>query len=249
MTRRGTAARRQQRNPPEGTSPGVTRRRAETRQRLVDAAYDVFTEYSIRDAPTELICDRAGFTRGAFYSNFASKEDLFLAVFDQQLSQRVEELRTTVADMLSDVAVDNVDSLREVIARVSAAYLEPLVTDPTWYLMAVEFKAIALRDPELFADVRESVTRLDRELAEVLASLFDQVGIELAMPIEDAATVLAGLYEMAVERVVFDQVRTPLESPFITEVLPRLLTDSLLNPTRSSQSSVAAHQPPGHGEQ
>jgi len=210
----------------------------------MDAAYEVFGEYSIRDAPTELICDRAGFTRGAFYSNFSSKEDLFLAVFDQQLSRRVEELRTTVADMLRDVAVDDVDSLREIIGRVSAAYLEPLVTDQTWYLMAVEFKAIALRDPDLFADVRESVTRLDRELAEVLTGLFDQVGIELAMPIEDAATVLSGLYEMAVDRVVFDQARTPLESPFITEVLPRLLTDSLLNPTRYPQQDAAAERSP-----
>src|SRR5699024_7380321 len=155
MARRDTSARRQQRKPTDRTN-GLTRRRAETRQRLMDAAYEVFGEYSIRDAPTELICDRAGFTRGAFYSNFSSKEDLFLAVFDQQLSRRVEELRTTVADMLRDVAVDDVDSLREIIGRVSAAYLEPLVTDQTWYLMAVEFKAIALRDPDLFADVRES---------------------------------------------------------------------------------------------
>src|SRR5699024_6982353 len=211
--------------------------------------YEVFAEYSIRDAPTELICDRAGFTRGAFYSNFSSKEDLFLAVFDQQLSRRVEELRTTLADMLRDVAVTDVDSLREIIGRVGAAYLEPLVTDQTWYLMAVEFKSIALRDPELFADVRESVTRLDRELAEVLTGLFDQVGIELAMPVEDAATVLAGLYEMAVDRVVFDQARTPLESPFITEVLPRLLTDSLLNPTRYPQQRAATRQSPQHDDQ
>src|SRR5699024_3701144 len=90
MTRRGTSTRGRQRNPPAETSSGTTRRRAETRQRLMDAAYEVFAEYSIRDAPTELICDRAGFTRGAFYSNFSSKEDLFLAVFDQQLSRRVE---------------------------------------------------------------------------------------------------------------------------------------------------------------
>src|SRR5699024_8995148 len=156
----------------------------------------------------------------------------------------VEELRTTVADMLRDVAVDDVDSLREIIGRVSAAYLEPLVTDQTWYLMAVEFKAIALRDPDLFADVRESVTRLDRELAEVLTGLFDQVGIELAMPIEDAATVLSGLYEMAVDRVVFDQARTPLESPFITELLPRLLTDSLLHPRAYPQQDAAAERSP-----
>src|SRR5699024_715367 len=108
----------------------------------------------------------------------------------------------------------------------------------------VEFKAIAVHDPDLFAEVRESVTRLDRELAEVLTGHFDEADIELAMPIEDAATVLSGLYEMAVDRVVFDQARTPLESPFITEVLPRLLTDSLLNPTRYPQQDAAAERSP-----
>jgi AcrR family transcriptional regulator len=65
----------------------VTRRRAETRRRLVETAYAVFCETGIRDTPVELIRDRAGFTRGAFYSNFASKEELFLAVY-----------QTTVAD-------------------------------------------------------------------------------------------------------------------------------------------------------
>lgn len=215
---------------PSGSSAGATRRRAETRRRLMDAAYDVFTEYSIRDAPIEVICERAGFTRGAFYSNFDSKEDLFLAVFDEQISRRLDELRETLGDVLGDAKVDDVDSLRDMIGRVSAVYLEPLVTDQNWHLMTVEFKAIALRDPELFASVRELVTRLDRELAEVLTSLLHEVGIELAMPVEDAAAVLATLYETAVERVMFDGARTPLESPFITEVLPRLLTDSLLNP-------------------
>ena len=83
---------------------GLTRRRAETRQRLIDAAYEVFAESGIRDAPVEVICDRAGYTRGAFYSNFDSKEQLFLAVFEAQTQDRIDRLREAVNDAIEAAA-------------------------------------------------------------------------------------------------------------------------------------------------
>ena len=48
----------------------VTARRAATRERLIDAAIDVFAEKGVLGASVEEICEDAGFTRGAFYSNF-----------------------------------------------------------------------------------------------------------------------------------------------------------------------------------
>ncbi|WP_037345842.1 TetR/AcrR family transcriptional regulator [Sciscionella sediminilitoris] len=213
------------------TSPGGgTRRRAETRRRLMDAAYEVFTEHSIRDAPIELICERAGFTRGAFYSNFGSKEDLFLAVFEEHMRTQVDNLRSTLSEVLGDAELRDLTSLREAIGRVSAVYLEPLVTDKSWHLMTIEFKAIALRDPQLRAGFRDMMNQLDSQLSEVLATLFTKVGVELAMPVEDVASVLATLYETAAERVMFEGELTPMESPFITQVLPRLLTAALITP-------------------
>lgn len=197
----------------------------------MDAAYEVFAEYSIRDAPIELICERAGFTRGAFYSNFASKEDLFLAIYNERMHAHLAELRDTLAEVIGDAELRDLDSLREAIARVSAVYLEPLVRDRSWHLMTIEFKAVALRDEHLRAGVQDAISRMDRELAEVLASLFGQVGVELAMPVQDVAAVLSTLYQTASERVMFEDLSTPMDSPFITEVLPRLLTASLITPT------------------
>ena len=49
---------------------------ARTRAALVDAAGEVFLEQGFGGASVEEVCARAGFTRGAFYSNFASKEEL-----------------------------------------------------------------------------------------------------------------------------------------------------------------------------
>jgi AcrR family transcriptional regulator len=54
--------------------------RDETRQRLFDAAAEVFESQGIGAASIETIADAAGFTRGAFYSNFASKDELIIAM-------------------------------------------------------------------------------------------------------------------------------------------------------------------------
>ncbi len=63
---------------PAGTAPATSRRREATRQKLLDAAAQVFAEEGLDAASVEAICERAGFTRGAFYSNFETKDELFL---------------------------------------------------------------------------------------------------------------------------------------------------------------------------
>ncbi|QGF23226.1 TetR/AcrR family transcriptional regulator [Raineyella fluvialis] len=61
----------------------ISPRRAETRQRLLDGAVGVFADRGVLAASVEEICDRAGFTRGAFYSNYGSKNELVLALLEQ----------------------------------------------------------------------------------------------------------------------------------------------------------------------
>ncbi|HEY7629766.1 MAG TPA: TetR family transcriptional regulator, partial [Thermoleophilaceae bacterium] len=60
-------------------------RQAETRQALLDAAAAVVIERGLAGASVEAICAEAGFTRGAFYSNFESKEQLFVELLQQRV--------------------------------------------------------------------------------------------------------------------------------------------------------------------
>src|SRR5881392_398168 len=60
-------------------------RRAETRQALIDAAARVFVERGFVGASVEAIAEEAGYTRGAFYSNFATKEELFAELLQQRV--------------------------------------------------------------------------------------------------------------------------------------------------------------------
>ena len=69
--------------------PPITARRAQTRERLLAAAVAVFADRGINGASVEEICEAAGFTRGAFYSNFADKSELVLALLEAQHDRSV----------------------------------------------------------------------------------------------------------------------------------------------------------------
>ena len=73
----------------EGAMTEVTARRAATRDRLVEAALGVFAEKGVLGASVEEICEAAGFTRGAFYSNFASKDELCVAALQRQFDDQM----------------------------------------------------------------------------------------------------------------------------------------------------------------
>ena len=66
---------------------GPTKRRPETRRRLLDAALAVFAEKGFNGARIEDVCAAAGYTRGAFYSNVATKEELFFALCDDHAAR------------------------------------------------------------------------------------------------------------------------------------------------------------------
>lgn len=196
----------------------VTRRRAETRQRLVDAAYAVFCELGIRDAPVEEICDRAGFTRGAFYSNFASKEELFLAVYEVQMAERADRLRTAVdAELSHDPA-----TVTQALRNVATLFMESLTADETWYLLHTEFRAQALRQPELRAPTAAAQARFHDALAEILHTMLDRLGLRLLVEPRSAVVTIVSLYETMLERTILDGLST-VDNRYMLDVLPRLL--------------------------
>ncbi|MFD9888041.1 TetR/AcrR family transcriptional regulator [Amycolatopsis sp. NPDC059027] len=123
------------------TGKRVTKRRAETRQRLLEAALTVFAEEGFGRSTVEQVCDRAGYTRGAFYSNFASLDELFLAMWEQRSQELVTGMRTTF-DELADSELHDV---RSVVERL----LPAIPLDDVWYRVSAEFTAHALRNPGL----------------------------------------------------------------------------------------------------
>ncbi|AXK86123.1 TetR/AcrR family transcriptional regulator [Nocardia farcinica] len=118
-----------------------SRRRVHTRNRLLAAAYEVFAAEGFGRATVEKVCERAGFTRGAFYSNFTSLDELFLAMWEQ----RSAELLTDVRAALDEISVDGVTDVRAAVDGL----LRAVPLDDAWFRITAEFTAHALRTPAL----------------------------------------------------------------------------------------------------
>ncbi|MGW0578935.1 TetR/AcrR family transcriptional regulator, partial [Streptomyces sp. NPDC002920] len=94
----------------------VTRRRVRTRANLLDAAFSVFAAKGFGRVSIEEVCDAAGYSRGAFYSNFASLDELFFALY----GERADLIARQVADALAGDGPDldvpsSVDRVTEVL--------------------------------------------------------------------------------------------------------------------------------------
>jgi AcrR family transcriptional regulator len=120
----------------------VRRSRAEqqaaTRAALVAAAAEVLAERGVAGTTVEAVTARAGFTRGAFYSNFRTKEDLVDAVLDARTAHEVAGLTPVVAEAATPA--DLITALRSRGADPEAR---------TWRLLLSELRLHALRAPEL----------------------------------------------------------------------------------------------------
>lgn len=142
--------------------PEVSLRRLHTRERLMAAAAELFVERSVQAASVEEICERAGFTRGAFYSNFESKDELCLALVRQRGDQLVtvtqQAMRMVPAGQLNQSAVS------EVVAKVVAILAAGLGLDSNWVVVRAELRLYALRNPS-FRPVLIEVERTAFELA------------------------------------------------------------------------------------
>ncbi|MGW8376941.1 TetR family transcriptional regulator [Streptomyces sp. ODS28] len=129
----------------EGAAP-LSARRARTRERLLDAALEVFAEEGFGRSTVEQVCERAGYTRGAFYSNFSSLDELFLAMWEQRSARMLDDLRAAL-DSVPEGGPDGgpgcgpEEGLRAALAAIPV--------DDAWYRVSAEFTAHALRNPSL----------------------------------------------------------------------------------------------------
>jgi AcrR family transcriptional regulator len=152
--------------------------RDQTRQRLLDAAQAVFTKKGFGAASVEDVAADAGFSRGAFYSNFASKADLLLEVLKRD--------HDTTMQRMSSIFDDAEATRADMEARVLQIYSE-CYQNNACFLLWVEAKLHASRD----AQFRERFNALIREFrdgtTDYIKAFHDRVGTPLTMPAEQMA--------------------------------------------------------------
>ncbi|MEV8251726.1 helix-turn-helix domain-containing protein [Microbacterium sp. NPDC076768] len=169
----------------------VTRSRENTRARLLEAAAQVFAEVGLDGASVEAVCERAGFTRGAFYSNFESKDELFLMLAGSVAEVRVSAVRARVDELAADGALvagcDPIGLLQQI--------MELGGDDRLGVMLMSEIRIRALRDAQFgeayLAQEREMVASIEQIIDDIISAGL----LRLRLPAETAARMLMIMWE------------------------------------------------------
>lgn len=172
----------------------TSRRRETTRQRLLDAAAEVFAEVGLDAASVEVVCERAGFTRGAFYSNFETKNELFLALAHRVARERVDAVHARVQELERGGSFEaRPGELLEIIQQV----LDVSADDRLGVLLMSEIRIHALRDRAL----AEAYSAQEAEMIGSVGQIIDDIGkskaLSFRIPPQEAARLLVTVWEGA----------------------------------------------------
>lgn len=154
--------------------------RARTRGELLDAAATVFARNGYHATSVDLVAEAAGYTKGAVYSNFESKEELFLAVIDEGLSQAVSTLEEIVASAAPE---DRADLVGERRANMQ-------VFDRDFHLLETEFALYAARNEHIRERLAERQRSIRERVAGLLARHLADIGADEDVDVHDLARIL-----------------------------------------------------------
>jgi AcrR family transcriptional regulator len=150
--------------------PTRVERQAKTRSDLVDAAERLFIRQGFHPTSVDAVAAEAGYTKGAVYSNFASKEDLFLAVYERRVDARVAEI---------EALLEAAPTAREGLELVIPGNRGRRETEDGWMAVFFEFWAHALRHHELRERFAAQHRRVIEPLARAAVALAEEDGTEL----------------------------------------------------------------------
>jgi AcrR family transcriptional regulator len=145
--------------------------RAQSRQRtrdlLVAAAMQVFTRDGYAGASVDAIAARAGFTVGALYSNFGTKQELFLAVFQAHCANEVAALAALV---------EQHPDVEALLAAVTERFADLDQDHRDWWTLWAELWLYAQRHPDLAA----RLATVQAQTRAMIATALAPAGPELA---------------------------------------------------------------------
>ncbi|MCC5947588.1 MAG: helix-turn-helix transcriptional regulator [Nitriliruptoraceae bacterium] len=141
--------------------------RAGTRARLLDAAAAAFAGSGFHATSVEELAQRAGLTKGAVYSNFDSKEELFLAL----LERNVDEIVRLVEHLLELPVTERLTALPTALGGAT-------VLGEAWTLLELEFVLYAARNPRWRGAVQARRARTAAALTTLVARHLDDLGVD-----------------------------------------------------------------------
>ena len=152
--------------------------KARTKDDLTAAARRVFLEQGYHAASLDAIADEAGYTKGAVYSNFRGKDELFLAVLETHYAQR--------ATIYEEIILRETD-IEETFRAIARFMLEAYALEPAWWPLLSEFARYAQRNPAVGERLRIARERFMAAVARSIERVCERHGIAFALPSEEIA--------------------------------------------------------------
>ena len=195
-------------------------KQARTRAELLETAAAVFAQRGYEGATVEEIAERAGYSHGAVYSNFAGKDDLFLAVFEQYMAGRARELVDTQAGLAEDAP------LEQRARALADQWMERFAADRDSFLLHLEFLAGSRREPQLAERFGTRSAAMRETIAAFIAHQQEEEGVESPLPPADLALILRALgIGLAIEALVSPEaVRDDLYGDFVELLVTMMRT-------------------------
>jgi AcrR family transcriptional regulator len=209
-------------------------RREQTRQELLSAAEACFVSRGFHASSVDQVAERAGYTKGAVYSNFASKEDLFFAVYER----RVEQVLTEVVPGLRQAGAERA------FDQLAAGALHRRDPDDGWRAVFFEFWAHVVRHPELRERFAAIHVRFLEPLAEAVRQLAEDRGLTLPSDVT-ASQVAVAWYAMEVGLNLERLTQPQTADRALARRMGRLLLDAVLDGTRPSAGNKDTPQDRG----
>lgn len=190
----------------------------ETRRALLDAARRIFARDGFQACRLEDVAAAAGHTRGAFYANFDTKEDLFFALLQEDAEKHARQIRAAMAGG---------KTVRERLSALREHYVQGMA-DRTWAMLLLELQLFAVRHPKLRAKMAAALRRIRASMK--LDDVEDLLGMGDKRLTESTRAVLEALFTGLCLQHTFDPER--LSERQAGHFLGTLF-DSLLQPPAS----------------
>ena len=183
--------------------PRLTRREKQQRTRrcLLDAAAKLFCKRGLEGTSIDEVAAEAGYTKGAFYANFSSKEELFLVMLEEQFACELERL---------DEMLDSGDDPYEA-ARAAAADFIHFAGGQGWPRMYFQFAAHAARDDKFRRELAARQKEMRERIAQVFERWADGLGFEPPLPVADIAAMTYFMSDgFLLDRLIDPRIRDDL---------------------------------------
>ncbi len=182
-----------------GDAPRSPRREA-TRQRVLDAAREVFAEMGVIGGTVEDICERAGFTRGAFYSNFSDKVDVVDALVEREHARLLEHLDVSFPEVDREVvaAEDLATALTGIVQRI----LQSIPIDRQLSLIQTELEIFAIRRPDQAGRFIAINNRFRERISVLIEGAMQRYGRELLVDPSIITDSIVAIAERSVRRAL-----------------------------------------------